>query len=182
MAGLKFRILLDSEQDQEVFRDIVISKEDTFESFYTEIMRSFNFEGNQMASFYVSNDNWDKGHEISWMDMSYGDDQTEDSPSVMATSQLSEFIEEPDQKFILVYDFMRMWIFLIELIGYEKEAPEKPTTVLSIGMAPPEDSKMMHTDTFESEGGDDEGDDFGFDDFEDGMDEEDYGSFDEYDY
>lgn len=181
MAGLKFRILLDSEQDQEVFRDIVVRKEDTFENFYKEIMRSFSFEGDQMASFYVSNDNWDKGHEISWMDMSYGDEPTDDSPSVMSTSTLGEFIEEPDQKFILVYDFMRMWIFLIELIGYEKMEPENPTTVLSMGMAPPEDSKMMNTDAFESDL-EEEDDDFGFDDFEDGMDEEDYGSFDEYDY
>ena len=182
MAGLKFRVLLDSEQNQEVFRDILIDKDATFEVFYQTLIKSFRFEGDQMASFYVSNDDWDKGHEISWMDLSYGEDDTEDAPSVMATTKLSDFIEEPDQKYILVYDFMRMWIFLIELIGYEKEAPATPEIVMSVGMAPPEDSKMISTDAFE--GTDDNGDedDFGFNDFDDGMDDEDFGNFDDYGY
>ncbi|MBU2018391.1 MAG: plasmid pRiA4b ORF-3 family protein [Bacteroidetes bacterium] len=182
MTGLKFRVLLDSNQNQEVFRDILVDKEHTFETFYHEIMRSFQFEGNQMASFYVSNDDWDKGHEISWMDLSYGDDQQTEFPSVMATSKISDFIEEHDQKFILVYDFMRMWIFLIELISTNEIAPETPTTVLSIGIAPAEDSKQMTILDAEEDYADESDDDFGFDDFDDGMDEEDLGGFEQYDY
>jgi hypothetical protein len=182
MTGLKFRVLLDTDQNQEIFRDILVDKDHTFENFYQEIMRSFQFEGNQMASFYVSNENWDKGHEISWMDLSYGEDEPTEIPSVMATSAISKFLEEPDQKFILVYDFMRMWIFLVELISSNENSPENPTTVLSVGIAPSEDSKQMNILDFEDDSEDDSGDDLGFDDFEEGMDEEDLGGFDQYDY
>lgn len=182
MAGLKFRILLDSDKNQEVFRDIFIDADASFEVFYQTILKSFNFTGQEMASFYVSNEDWDKGHEISWLDMSYDEkDDTDQLPTVMAKAKLSEFIEEPDQKFILVYDFLRMWIFLIELIGYEKESPAEPAIILAIGEAPLEDSKAVSEDLFEGEEMD-EDDEFGFDDMEDGFDEEDYGSYEEFDY
>ena len=56
MAGLKFRVLLDSDRNEEVFRDILINDSDNFESFYTAIINAFRFQGEEMASFYVSND------------------------------------------------------------------------------------------------------------------------------
>ena len=74
MGALKFRVLLDTEQESEIFRDIIIDEDDNFESLYNAIISSFRFQGDQMASFYISNDNWDKGHEISLMDMNYGDE------------------------------------------------------------------------------------------------------------
>ena len=178
MGSLKFRVLLDSEKNEEIFRDIQINEDDHFESLYHAILKAFGFEGNQMASFYVSNDEWDKGHEIALMDMRYSED--EDS-SVMKQAILKDFMEVSDQKLILVHDFMRMWIFLIELIDTRKETVDAPLTLLSVGMAPPEDSKMMQEDM--EFGEDDEdlyGDEFGDDDFEDGYDEEDLADYDDY--
>lgn len=183
MGALKFRVLLDTEQDSEIFRDIVMDENDNFESLYHAIIRAFNFQGDQMASFYISNDNWDKGHEISLMDMNYGDEAIDEVASVMSGAVLREFMHEDDQKIILVYDFMRMWIFLIELIERTEEIIDSPTTLLAVGMAPPEDSRMINVDDeddmmFDNE--DDDLDEFG--DYEDGYDEEDYNNFDEYDY
>jgi hypothetical protein len=179
MGSLKFRVLLDSDKNEEVFRDIQINENDNFESLYHAILRSFGFEGNQMASFYISNDEWDKGHEIALTDMRYSD---EEEMSIMKETTLNDHMEKIDQKIILVHDFMRMWIFLIELIDRRKEDVEAPQTILSIGMAPPEDSKMMQEDMdFGDDDFDDEQDDiFGDDDFEDGYDEEDYADYDRY--
>lgn len=182
MAGLKFRVLLDSENSSEIFRDILIKDTDNFETLYKAIVSSFRFQGDQMASFYVSNDSWDKGSEISLMDLSYDDELTESPTAIMKDALIKDFIEEPDQKFILVYDFMRMWIFLLELIGYEKEGPEKPEVMLSMGMAPPEDSRVAADNEDMFAGDLEEEDELGFDDFEDGMSDEDYSNLDEYDY
>lgn len=189
MAGLKFRVLLDSEHQDKVFRDILISDSDNFETFYKAIISAFRFQGDQMASFYISNDDWDKGHEISLMDMSYDDDSIDAIPSVMKHAILKNFIEEPDQKIILVYDFLRMWIFLAELVGYEQEDPVEPTVLMAMGMAPPEDSRVTEigedddfsADIFEEEGDDDD-DDYGFDDYEDGFSDDDLSGMDGYDY
>jgi hypothetical protein len=184
MAGLKFRVLLDSEKDAEIFRDILIRDTDHFESFYNAIVRSFRFEGDQMASFYVSNDQWDKGHEISLMDMTYDDDSVDSPAAVMKNAVIKDFLEEPDQKFILVYDFMRMWIFLIELIGYEKEGPENPEVILSVGMAPPEDSRsaVENEQLFNGDTDEEDEDEFGFNEFDDDLEDDDLAGYDEYEY
>jgi hypothetical protein len=186
MGALKFRVLLDTEQNTEIFRDILIDENDNFESLYQAIISSFNFEGEQMASFYMSNDDWDKGHEISLMDMNYGDEAVDEKASVMSAAIIRDFMHESDQKVILVYDFMRMWIFLIELIDKEERFVKTPEVLLAIGIAPPEDSRMTNLDSeddeflgLEDELDEDDDDIFG-DDFEDGYNEEDYNNFDEY--
>ncbi|MFT5580874.1 MAG: hypothetical protein ACI9XP_001325 [Lentimonas sp.] len=180
MPGLKFRVLLDTKENQEIFRDILVPHEASFEDFYKVIISSFQFKGDQMASFYVSNEDWDKGHEISWMDLSFGDEHEDESPSIMSSTPIHEFIEEKEQKFILVYDFLKMWIFLVELISYEKETPSEVQLVLSVGDAPDEDSKEVSEETFEGDSLDK--DTIGFDDMEDGYDEEDFGGFEEFEY
>jgi hypothetical protein len=172
MAGIKFRVLLDSNQKEEVFCDILLSLDDNFESFFNSIIKAYGFKGDQMASFYASNENWDKGEEVSLMDVSFGE---EGEQKIMASTSIRELVEEPDQKFILVYDFLKMWIFLIECIGLQEETPNSPTLVLSVGEKPNEDSKeldeefQMPAEAEEQE----EEDEFGFNDFEDGFSEED---------
>ena len=183
MRALKFRVLLDSEKDQEVFRDILIDENENFETFYRTILTSFNFEGQEMGSFYMSNDEWDKGFEIGLMDMRFSDEE-EDLPGVMSQSILKDFMEVSDQKIILVYDFLRMWIFLIELQEtIEKDVIGKPEIAMSMGIAPPEDSKMIQEEAFGGDDFDDEGyeDEFG-EDFEDGYNDEDFGGYEEYEY
>jgi len=191
MSGLKFRVLLDSDLKDEVFRDIVIAGESNFEVFYQAIMKSFEFEGDQMASFYVSNSEWDKGHEINLMDMSYDDDDLDTPANIMSKAIVKDFINDSDQKFILVYDFMRMWIFLIELIEQVEESPTEPKVVLSVGNAPKEQSKeTLEEDFFASGGGEysegnpdnSEEDEFGFNDYDDDYNEEDFNDFNEYEY
>lgn len=183
MGALKFRVLLDTEQESEIFRDILISEDDNFESLYQAIINSFRFQGDQMASFYLSNDDWDKGHEISLMDMNYGDEAIDEKASVMSAAILRDFMQERKQKIILVYDFMRMWIFLIELIDRTNDKVTTAKTLLSVGMAPPEDSKRANLDEedelFEEDEFSDDDDIFD-DDFEDGYDEEDYNNYNEY--
>lgn len=174
MAGLKFRVLLDSKDAEEVFRDIVISDSADFESFYRSILNAYEFSSDQMASFYMSNNNWDKGFEISLFDMSFGEDPDQILPAVMSESTIREYITEPNQRIILVHDFMRMWIFLIELIEVVKDTPVEPQIALSVGNAPDENSKSSEDDSlrFETDSEiDEDEDEFGFGEFEDGYDD-----------
>lgn len=182
MGSYKFRVLLDSEKDEEIFRDIQLEDSSNFELLYRTILRSFNFEGKEIGSFFMSNDDWDKGHEISLMDMRYSDEDP-DSLSVMSEAILKDYMEFSDQKVILVYDFLRMWIFLIELIEILPDVSGDPKVLMSVGIAPPEDSKMVQEDAFGEDFNDmdEDFDEFG-DDFEDGYNDEDFSSFDEYDY
>jgi hypothetical protein len=185
MAGLKFRVLLDTKENSEIFRDVIIPDSASFEDLYKISIESFGFKGDQMASFYMSNDEWDKGQEITLEDMSFGDEES--TTPIMSKAFVRDFIEAPDQKIILVYDFIKMWIFLLELVGYEKETPANPISVLAVGDAPKENSRTgeendaMFAGEFDQFGEDEEEDEFGFNDFDDDLNDEDYSSFDSYD-
>lgn len=175
MAGLKFRVLLDSKDKNEVFRDILISDKENFEDFYSAIKASFDFQQDQMASFYMSNDNWDKGHEISLFDMAMGETSDEIMPGVMKSSILKDFIQDSDQRMVLVHDFINIWIFLIELIEITDTEPEGILLALAVGDSPDENSKESFSENVqfetESENGDQEEDEFGFDEFNEDYDQ-----------
>lgn len=178
MGSYKFRVLLDNPNNEEIFRDISISTDQTFSDFYNVIIDSFFFRGDQLASFYVSNSSWDKGREISLMDMGTSDGP--DSPLTMSETRLESMVISEDQKFILVYDFLKMWCFLIELIDINQENTEKATIDLSIGISPEEDSRKVDLEDSIPDSLHDLGSDFDdiFNEFED---EDDFGGFENID-
>lgn len=139
----KFRVIIDTEQD--VFRDIEIETDATFESLHEAILDSFDFEAGEMASFYMSNEQWEKGLEIPLMDMAG------DAALSMKSTKLSDMVSKPSEKVLYVYDFMRMWIFYAELMEVKKDKPSTiyPRVALAYGDAPSQDSKEM--DLFGSE-------------------------------
>jgi hypothetical protein len=163
----KFRVIMDTEQD--VFRDIEIETEANFDSLHKAILDAFDFEQGEMASFYLSDEEWSKGLEISLMDMGGVD---EDSLS-MSTTILSDMVMKPGDKILYVYDFMRMWIFYIELMEVKKDKPSTiyPRVALAFGDAPSQDSKEFQ-DMFEA---DVVGGGAGMADFDDDEEENEFG-------
>ncbi|MFD1551297.1 hypothetical protein DNU06_12750 [Putridiphycobacter roseus] len=181
MSTYKFRVLLDNSDHEEIFRDIEIDGEHNFENFYQKIIESFFFQGDQMASFYVSNNDWDKGEEIGLFAL-----ESEDSFEpyhIMQESKIKNFVDKKDQRFILVYDFLKMWIFLIELIHIDETATlAAPEIILSIGIAPREASREIDFGLPSTDSGDDFGLGNDFDDiFSEFEDEEDFEGFDNID-
>jgi hypothetical protein len=142
----KFRVIMDTEQD--VFRDIEVETESNFDTLHKAVLDAFDFEQGEMASFYLSDEEWSKGLEISLMDMGGVD---EDSLS-MSTTILSDMVMKPGDKILYVYDFMRMWIFYIELVEVKKDKPSTiyPRVALAFGDAPSQDSKEFQ-DMFEAD-------------------------------
>jgi hypothetical protein len=136
-----------------------------------------------MASFYVSNENWDKGEEISLVDVNFDSDA--DPVGLMSDLNLEDRVQEIGQKFILVHDFMSMWIFLIELLEFMDEDVAAPFVALSIGVAPKEESRQQFQDFEEEYLYDEEEDEFGEfsdDDYNDDDFNEGFEHFDENEY
>ncbi|MFT4601435.1 MAG: hypothetical protein ACI857_001615 [Arenicella sp.] len=141
MSSYKFRVLIDNQGSEEVFRDIYISATENFETFYRAILAAFDFSGLELASFYVSNNSWDKGHEIALMDMELSDSLS--SPSIMKETLIQDLVTASDQKFVMVYDFLKMWCFMIELNEVSEEEFEGPMLDFSVGEAPLETSREV---------------------------------------
>lgn len=179
MASYKFRVLIDTEKGEEIFRDVVISSEENFETFYRAIMSAYEFSGQELASFYVSNEAWDKGHEIALMDMEISDSL--DSPSIMGQTLIQDLVSTSNQRFLLVYDFLRMWCFMIELIEVIQEDFEFPMLDLSVGESPEEFSKEIDLSGDQSLTSSPElGNDFD-DIFSDDIDDDEFGGFENID-
>ena len=62
MAAYRFKVCLEDNED--IFRDIDIKAAQTFEQFHTIIQEAFKFDAKHAASFFVSDDYWRKGQEI----------------------------------------------------------------------------------------------------------------------
>ena len=105
----RFRIILDTHDD--VIRDIEIEETSSLEDFHNALTQAFGFDGQEMASFYTSNEEWEQIDEIALFDMS-----VEDKPvQVMSETLVNEVVSIKRTKLIYIYDFLNMWTFLVEL-------------------------------------------------------------------
>jgi len=122
MAVFKFRAYY--EEDDSVYRDIVIKHTQTFADLHFAILKAFEFDNKHQATFYRSNDHWQRGREITFekYDKSY-----KAEPLLMSETTIFSEIKDPNQKFIYAYDFAKGWTFLVELISVSKEESNKIT-------------------------------------------------------
>lgn len=135
MAILRFRVYW--EDDESIYRDVVIKHTQNFSDLHQCILKSYEFDSKHKATFYRSNDNWLRGREISLE--KYGDKTYKVEPLIMTDTVLGSEIKDPNQKFIYVYDFNKMWTFMVELINVDKEENKKlayPSCIRSEGIAP----------------------------------------------
>ncbi len=134
MAILKFRVYL--EEDDSVYRDVAIRHKQSFFELHEVILKAFDFDTKHQATFYRSNDHWQKGREIS---LEKYDKAYRAAPLLMKETTIGSEIRDPNQKFIYVYDFNKNWSFLVELINVSKEENPKlsyPAMVRKEGIAP----------------------------------------------
>jgi hypothetical protein len=122
MAILKFRAYF--EEDDSVYRDVVIRHTQSFFDLHEAILKGFEFDTKHDATFYRSNDNWQRGREIS---LQKYDKAYKAPPLLMKETTIGSEIKDTNQKFIYVYDFNKNWTFLVELINVSKEENPKMT-------------------------------------------------------
>lgn len=163
---IRFRVLLDTEKD--VFRDIALEDDSTFEDLHLSILAAFEWEANQMASFYESNEEWEKGSEIPLMDIA--EEFGPEKKKVMSDVLLTEVIKEPGQKLLYVFDFMLMWCFYVDVVSFSDEKAEEgyPLLIMAVGDAPnqmlKEDLDFSGPEGNSEEDGEEPESDFNFDD------------------
>lgn len=134
MAVLKFRIYF--EEDDSVYRDVAVKHTQYFLDLHQVILRAFEFDNKHQATFYRSNDHWQRGKEIT---LQKYDRPYKVEPLLMESTTIGSEIRDPNQKFVYVYDFNKNWTFLVELINVSKEENNKltyPAVIRTEGIAP----------------------------------------------
>lgn len=127
----KIRVILDTKED--VFRDIEIKEKQTLFTLYKGIISAFSLQGDELASFYESNEDWEQKKEIPLEDMS--DDGTDET---MADFYIKEVFQKIGDRMIFVYDYLDLWTFFVELISVEDKPAvlNYPLTVYRFGSMP----------------------------------------------
>lgn len=134
MAIYRFKIYW--EENSDVERIILIKPNQTFFDFYKIITESFELNNqNASASFFTSDDYWDKHLEITLKKEDIQQDE-----KLMIETTIVSMVEYPKQKFVFVYDATLQLTFHIELIKIEKEnnqnETELPKVILSKNKIP----------------------------------------------
>jgi hypothetical protein len=105
-----------------VYRDVVIKHTQTFLDLHFAILKAFEFDSKHQATFYRSNDSWQRGREISFAKY---DKPYKAEPLLMAETTIGSEIRDTNQKFIYQYDFAKNWTFLVELINVSREENQR---------------------------------------------------------
>ncbi len=134
MAILKFRVYF--EEDDSIYRDVAIKHTQSFTDLHSIILKAYEFDSKHQATFYRSNDTWQRGREIS---LEKYDRNYKVPPLLMKDTTIGSEIRDPNQKFVYQYDFAKNWSFLVELISVSKEESSKleyPGVVRKEGIGP----------------------------------------------
>ena len=142
MAVYRFKISFEDYDD--VIREVDIKSTHTFEDLHKAIHFSTGYKSDYPSSFYICNDQWIKGQEITYMPSQRRIDR---GVPLMEKSKLSSFIDDPHQKFYYTFNFDRPFDFHVELIKILNETPgvTYPFVAKSVGEAPKQFGNVFNT-------------------------------------
>ncbi len=138
-----FRVV--SDEVDNFRREIKIDADDSFLDLKNAICDSVGFDKNQICSFFLCEDNWEKDKEITLEDM--GSDSSEDV-YLMEDTILSDFVEDEGQRLMFTFDYLTDRSFFIEMKSIETGTNlSEPLCTLAMGNPP---AQMMDIDVFEA--------------------------------
>lgn len=159
----RLRLILDWEKE-DVYRDLLVPQKFNLEHLHLGIIRSFELEEGEMASFYQTDNNWNQGEEIPLMAF---DPEQASMPDI----SIAEVFSKNGSKLLYIYDFLNMWTFYVEQIGESDEDLDQIKLVLKHGERPAEaPPKNMQSDNDDEDlfgDLDSEDEDMDFDDLDD---------------
>jgi len=119
----KFRMLYGENED--FVRDFELKATQNFEDFHKLIAESVDLNPEELSSFHICDQKWNKKTEITLIDMLEGEDAEPENSTVQETyvmhnALIRDFINEPRQRLLYEHDFLNMKTFFIELLSVYK--------------------------------------------------------------
>jgi hypothetical protein len=129
----KFRMI--SGDNKAFLRDYEIDSNETFLGFQRFIQSDLKYDANQLASFFLADENWNKGLELTLIDM---ENEGGFAAIPMDSVKIREIIKEKKERLLYVYDIFNDNLFFIELMDiYPPDCAIKyPICIANIGEPP----------------------------------------------
>ena len=129
---LLFRIIND--EDPGFYRDLVIDGSDSFLDFHHVLQENLGFDPTQLASFFITNQHWEKQLEITLIDM-----MQEEGAEIktMGEVSLEQHFFDVSQRMIYVFDFFSERAFFMELIECSDQVSPRKTPFIAQSVGDP---------------------------------------------
>lgn len=139
----KFRMI--SGGEAAFLRDYEVNADSTFLDFHTFIQINLNFDKHQLASFFLADEQWSKGMELTVLDMQ---NDSAFAAIPMDKVKIGDLLKSKKERLLYVFDIFSDRAFFIELFDiFEPDINVKyPTCSASIGEAPEQISIDLNVD------------------------------------
>ena len=150
----RIRVVLDFKED--VIRDLEIDQNANFEDLHFTILKYFGLDSRELASFFISDENWKQGEEIFLQ--SYDENQKLMKDTILKSMSIKA------RRYLYVYDYLKLWTFFVEIVEEKKKIQSEnyPKKVFVHGLIPNEapNKNFNSTEKFDDSkyNGDDESD------------------------
>jgi hypothetical protein len=124
MLIYKFKVNFEDQDD--FLREIELRADQTFEDFHQAILGNLGLDPGMLASFYLCDHRFRKQKEIQLVETSVAERKqhieegdhidNQQKPLLMRDSELKDFIDDPHQRLLFLYDYINRWTFYIELV------------------------------------------------------------------
>ena len=134
---MKYSIRITLESKDDVIREIEIKSDCFLNELHSYIVEVFNLDSKELASCYVIDSELELQQEIPLLCF-------EENNSSMDSTKTNSLLIKENDKLLYIYDYMKMWRFLVELIAIENDFTENSCT-LKIGEIPNEAPEIIFT-------------------------------------
>ena len=127
------------EHKDDVIRNIEISTNKSLRELHFEIIRSLELSENEIASFYLTDENFNLVQEIPLFKI----DDKQENLIEMNEIKIGSVFTNINCQLIYVYDFMKMWRFLVSYIADSESKNDKNQIVNLVGKMPKEATEII---------------------------------------
>lgn len=112
-----FTFTVISDEVDDFVREIRIDGNATFQDLHKTILSTCGYPDDQMTSFFICSERWEKEQEITLEDM--GNTNADEDSYVMRNTRLDELLEDEGQRLIYIFDPMAERCLFMELTQVE---------------------------------------------------------------
>jgi len=134
--AMLFKLRIKSDKEEKFVMHIDADATNTFFQLHESIQEVCKYDPLQLVTFFLADEEWDKGLEIKMFASTSGHPDSSDS-WIMKKTNLGDLIKETEDKFIYVFDVFNQKSLYIELNEIDMgKTINAPVITLSKGIAP----------------------------------------------
>ena len=140
---MKYLIRITLESKEDIIREIEISSKDKLVDLHNYFIKIFDLNTKELASFFTVDNDLEIQQEIPLFSFEENNPKMEDF-------RLENLLFEKNDKLIYLFDYLKMWRFLVELIDIQEGITKKRCT-MEIGKIPKEAPEIIFSSDLDND-------------------------------